>query len=816
MNFYEKYIKYKKKYLKYKTTFQFGGGKPLNNIIKNINLFTNPDMEQYLNPIYGFFMCETDYIVYNYDLYDKDFIKTNDSKIIHKISKRLPETIKPLPEIMETAKPIDIGRYIALLYICKDNENFIRYGRERKIIFEKINKSKEIYKKSKDRENIILCETDISQLTTFINKNKLIKNNIDFNTKERIDFYILLYCLWWITNNKTGIEEYYVGINEVFDIVNKYLGEKHIKKIIIPSDFKSNIFTIEDILKKPNNDSVELCIFKITERFKIFDQEKSNNLCSPKFTYSDCGETTARNLINLICFNDNKFDIKILKSLGAINELIEYYTTFNNFASQSSTDIITIYNEKLSSRDAWSKLILNYANTDLILRQECPCDKSKRFELNSGLSLNKQTTNFFQLIKNLLPSITIWDDLLINNINKIEEDINYDDGTGEIILYHNIYEKVIINCEPLHYYMKIEQENLNYDYSHICNKIQKNFLNILTNNIEINKHNYLWIKWTPDLFEEEYNKDEEDKNGQLIVPRKELLELSSTYKFDSYLRGRLMINVDSDLKLVDINKLEFNDYRYESFDFKFVREIPKLEYLSHILLNSNQITKIDLSPLSNIISIDTFLMGCIKLKDINLSPLKNVTTILDGFLIGCKSLTSVDLSPLKKITNIGNQFLSNCQRLTSVDLLPLENIKTIGFEFLASCYNLKSIDLSPLKNIITISSGFLTECINLKTIDMSPLKNVKTIDNSFLYGCKKLICINLSLLTKVETIGYEFLGNCTSLESVDISSMENLTEIDENFLSESNEFIKIICTLKQKELLMINNYELINKIVIKT
>jgi hypothetical protein len=99
---------------------------------------------------------------------------------------------------------------------------------------------------------------------------------------------------------------------------------------------------------------------------------------------------------------------------------------------------------------------------------------------------------------------------------------------------------------------------------------------------------------------------------------------------------------------------------------------------------------------------------------------------------------------------------------------------------------------------------------------MSPLKNVKTIDNSFLYGCKKLTSINLSLLTKVETIGYEFLANCASLESVDISYMENLTEIDENFLSNSNKIINIICTLKQKELLMKNNNELIKKIVIKT
>jgi hypothetical protein len=815
MNFHEKYIKYKKKYLNYKKKLQFGGSKPLNNIIKNINLFTNPDMEQYLNPIYGFLMCETDYIVHNYDLYDKDFIKTNDSEIIKNISKRLPETIKPLHEIINHGKPIDIGRYIALLYICKNNVNFIRYG-QNKFIFDKIDKFK--YKFKRDASIVTQCETDIVKLTKFINTIKLIKNNIKFNTKERIDFYILLYCLWWIVNNKNGIKEYYDGINEVFNIVNKYLGEeKSFENIIIPSDFISSVFIHDDTLEKPNNDSFELCLFKITERFIIFDQEKSSNFCYPKFVYPDCGETTARNLINLICFNDNKFDIEILKKLGATDELIEYYTTFNDFASQSSVEVSCIYNDKLNPRDAWSKLILNFANKNLVFIYGCPCDKCKRFELNSGLSLDNETTNFFQLIKNLLSLITSWNDLINNDITDITVDLD-NNGKGTIILNHKMHEQVTIGFEKFHYYMKIEKKIINYDYSHINNDIQKNFLNILTKNIEINKNNYLWINYTPELFLDEYYKDEEDENGEFMESKikKELLELSSTYKFDSYLRRNIIINVERDLKFVINKKIEFNDYRYEGGDnFDFVKRIPNLQSLAHTFLNIDQITQIDLSPLSNIINIDHFLSGCEKLKNINLSPLTNVKTIGDAFLRKCNSLTNIDLSPLKNVTSIENEFLYDCRSLTSIDLSPLKNITIIGNSFLNACYRLTNIDLSPFKNITSIGNFFLSDCKSLTYIDLTPLKNITIIFPAFLINCINLKYIDMSPLINVKIITDACLEGCTSLTSIDISFMKNLKRIDEDFLYKNTKIKEIICTCKQKELFMINNPNLIDKIVIK-
>ena len=54
-------INYKNKYLKYKIKYynllnqlkQLGGDKPVINNFTIINQFTDPEMEQYLNPIYG-------------------------------------------------------------------------------------------------------------------------------------------------------------------------------------------------------------------------------------------------------------------------------------------------------------------------------------------------------------------------------------------------------------------------------------------------------------------------------------------------------------------------------------------------------------------------------------------------------------------------------------------------------------------------------------------------------------------------------------------------------------------------------------------
>ena len=126
MSYYEKYLKYKKKYLDLKNllnlqNIQKGGDKPIIRNIDRINLFTNPEMEAYLNPIYGLILSNTGFIPNLYHLYKSGFIEPPDkmynyATLINKVCNEITGSIQPTNEI-RSLKPIDFGRYIGLKYV---------------------------------------------------------------------------------------------------------------------------------------------------------------------------------------------------------------------------------------------------------------------------------------------------------------------------------------------------------------------------------------------------------------------------------------------------------------------------------------------------------------------------------------------------------------------------------------------------------------------------------------------------------------------------------------------------------------------------
>ena len=136
MNYYQKYLKYKNKYLQLQqfhthihTYSQSGGDKPFITDINSINLFVGSGMEHmetHLNPIYGLYMCSSGFITNNYYLNKENIINTPVSNLIFEISKEIPGSIQPKNKIIENIKPIDFGRYIAIKYIFKFNQDFIR------------------------------------------------------------------------------------------------------------------------------------------------------------------------------------------------------------------------------------------------------------------------------------------------------------------------------------------------------------------------------------------------------------------------------------------------------------------------------------------------------------------------------------------------------------------------------------------------------------------------------------------------------------------------------------------------------------------
>jgi hypothetical protein len=851
----EKYLKYKIKYLELKNNFNMdmiGGDLPYITRIDKINLFkptiqSHKAMEPYLNPIYGLIMHKSGYIKNKFFLSKAqkntkpDIVpsepsepsepsvessepsaessepsvessepskkskpsktsKLNEYDKYYRLLKEIPGQIQPNNEIM-TIDPKKIGGYIALLYICKTNNDLLILTKEKTLAFNNRRKylSKENIKQflDKDTQDDYNYDTEkkkLDELITvhtktlnyYLNKVASIKQYIPIvNTTDINEFHIILFCLWWVLNNDKGIEDYYTGINEVFRICNQYL----------PKDKQYDLIVLDESDSNPN--SFEQIIFKITkEDFKIYKQEQAKHFCPNILngTYPDCGEVTARNLINLICYNSQtkKFDIEILKNYGGIGKLINYYTVFNNFTDQSSIKPVKIYDEELNPRDAWSKLIISDEKAKHNLRLGHLCRSltqsfdSYNYELKSGMSLNIANTNFFQLICNLLPKVTKWDDLLTHTkIIEIKDNID-SDGIGTIVIHHNELKELVINCKKGHYYMeytKKEDDEEEVDYTGFTEDKHDKISQLLKKKEIINKDNYFWIDWSSELLVETINVDTTE-----IELKKKLLELSFTDQYDSDTRRRIAIDVDNtDFFNYFINNYglnpKINEYTYISNNFEFVKQLKDLRHLN-CYIKDKSIRFIDLSPLIKLTSIgDDFLARCEMLKIIDLSPLSNITSIGYDFLAECKQLDYIDLKPLTKIKSIGNNFLARCEMLKNIDLRPLNNIESIENNFLSECKMLKNIDLRPLTKIKSIGHYFLYSCENLKSIVFDPLTEIESIGISFLSECKMLKNINLEPFRKLKSIKYEFLYSCENLESIVFDPLINIESIDDLFLA---------------------------------
>ena len=286
-HFQKKYLKYKSKYLQLKnvTYNQYGGALPLINYVYDVNKFTDPDMELYMNPIHGLVLCNTGYIPNIYWLNKSKFINqklmpylseqsladlTKKGVLINKVCKDIPGTIQPSNVFMEL-KPIDYGRYIAIKYFNNKQQFF---------------SITEMYKININSKLIRNVEK-MKLLTKYIDK---IKTLIPILDNDLFTFHIILYCVCWVSNNDNGIADYYKGIKEVFDLLN------NIRNICIPPLVLQR--------QEKTNSFEEIVVNTIQQEFKIYNQEWAQNFCieSQPQKYPDCGETTALNLINLLIY----------------------------------------------------------------------------------------------------------------------------------------------------------------------------------------------------------------------------------------------------------------------------------------------------------------------------------------------------------------------------------------------------------------------------------------------------------------------------------------------------------------------------------
>ena len=828
-------------------------------------------MEKYMNPIYGLVYCEIGYVPNIFYLRQSNFtidnVPQNHVDIIRNTCKQEPGStvIKPTNNIMANVVTLtDIGHYIAIKYV-----NMIAASDDAKIVI--LNNNKYVpgrlyinnpnYNKNKE------LQQKWSSVITSISK---FNRYIPLTDNDIFAFHMILFCLWWKVGNNDGFDYYYKGIQDVFDIVNHcfppntkspatpkkplIIKEKQApivlnktpkpRKNTRSSDSSSNSST--SIFTRSSNSSsdsssnsssnsstdtplsFEQIVLGITRiDFPLYDQEKSLHFCkeTKEQTYADCGETTVRNIINILCFNGTNFDLSLLKekegktdvsteSKSTISELIKYYTDFNTFELQSKiTPDSYTYIKNLNARDAWSKLIIENAQYNMRFSKQCEtADAPYGYDIDSGKSKDGEKSNLLQMLQNLLPGIKIWEDL--KNINITDVDITNlnENGFGKVYIFKSSL-KFTVHLQEEHFYVSLSEKTTNQKgYSHIKKTHQTYFLDILYKNF-IDKHRE-YIRNTRKHADniERYNSDERKTQEEQkikdytkeflkfilnynfsseelvkninqsvsydyeLVLKELLFELSFTNKYDSDTRRRTNIYIKND-----------SSYLLTSFFDKFkivCRDSTKVNEYSFVISYDEPkpfdfLKELPLLTVLNI-SIDNRTSS---LKTIDLSPLTKIEHIGDNFLKKFSELESIDLSPLQNVKTIGNYFLSVCKHLKRIDLSPLQNVKTIGNNFLSGS-GIESIDLLPLQKITHIGTYFLNSCNGLQdNIDLSPLINITSISDMFLSSCTNIKTIVFPETFKnITYIGAYFLSNLTDLRTIDLSYFSNVTNIDQYFL----------------------------------
>lgn len=129
-----------------------------------------------------------------------------------------------------------------------------------------------------------------------------------------------------------------------------------------------------------------------------------NEVKFKELTFPDCGETSLRNLINALIYDNTTgtFSVEKLKKMGAVEQVINYYTKYNSPAA------LSLYEQASHDDWAWvvSKQDWNSVN-DVRYANEGVCD------IDAGI------TNMFKLVHNLFPEIATFKDL----IEKLKTDL---------------------------------------------------------------------------------------------------------------------------------------------------------------------------------------------------------------------------------------------------------------------------------------------------------------------------------------------------------------------------------------------------------
>ena len=224
----------------------------------------------------------------------------------------------------------------------------------------------------------------------------------------------------------------------------------------------------------------------------------------------------------------------------------------------------------------------------------------------------------------------------------------------------------------------------------------------------------------------------------------------------------------------------------ESVDFSNFNSLSS-KNLSYIFYDCISLKSVDLSPINQIITLDSSFYGCSSLKSINLPNFNSVTNSSEMFS-RCSSLISMDLSKLntKSLLYMEKMFYL-CTSLIDLNLENLNLEKVIDMnQMFYKCDSLIFVNFNNIKaNSLNNMNQMFYECDSLTSLDLSYFKsnNIINIDQLF-YKCNSLENLNLTNFktTNIQNMEQLFY-DCNSLESLDLSSFDTkkVTNMKEMF-----------------------------------
>ena len=250
----------------------------------------------------------------------------------------------------------------------------------------------------------------------------------EYNEKQSEGiFSIVLAVLWEIADDKSGIKEYYEGLNEYISVD-------------IPSDFEDIEYTadqLEDYNADISDYNYTLAYLhgKLNSILTIQQQEYPNFTLDDgtKISYADCGGISLKNFIKILCFNGEIFDITLLSSLQPIDDIITFFRIFNTDELHSSNKKKKItftdgYSSEMNARNAWAYLVSNREGVRYL-----KVTNGFKYEINQGTVDGKP--NMLILLRQLFKKENLqWTDL-DNSIN-----VHLNSGIGHILFKDNSYK----------------------------------------------------------------------------------------------------------------------------------------------------------------------------------------------------------------------------------------------------------------------------------------------------------------------------------------------------------------------------------------